>query len=276
MEVENEQLKSIALGSSHPTPTDVGDMYDQTSDSLTDMLGGYIHVGYWEDPNKYETPEAAGDQMTREVGNRLSPAQGEHILDVGCGTGKSAAQIATTFDVHVTGITISKQQVELAHSQYTRKTLAGQVDFQFADAMDLPFEDASFDGAYAIESLVHMLDKRTALAQIASVLRPGGRLVITDLVADHPSPESPVLARYDQVFDPPLVSADELQNLLREAGFKVIDVTDIRENIRPTSKLFETKGLSVGGELGQKLLEFASILEQMNELGYALITAERL
>lgn len=275
MEVENKQ-NVVALGPRHPTTTDVGEMYDETSDSLTDMLGGNIHVGYWEDPNKYETPEATGDRMTREVGNRLSPAQGEHILDIGCGTGKSTAQIATTFDVHVTGITISKQQVELAHSQYTRKLQTGQVDFLFADAIDMPFEDASFDGAYAIESIVHMLDKRAALAQIAKVLRPSGRLVITDLVADHPTPESPVLARYATVFDPPLVSVDDLQNLLRQAGFKVINVTDIRDNIRPTSKLFETKGLSVGGELGQKLLEFASILEQMNELGYAIITAERL
>ncbi|KAK4868621.1 hypothetical protein LT330_006823 [Penicillium expansum] len=276
MASETENLRAIALDPSHPTPTDVGEIYDETSDSLTDMLGGYIHVGYWEDPSKQETAEVVGDRLTREVGVRLSPAQGEHILDVGCGTGKSTAQLAGIYDAQVTGITISKQQVEVARSQYGRKMPAGQVHFQFADAMDLPFGDASFDGAYAIESLVHMLDKRTALAQIAQVLRPGSRLVIADLVSDHPCPDSPVLARYAEIFEPPLVSADDLQNLLRQAGFKVIDVTDIRENIRPSCKLFETKGLSLGGELGQKLLEIASILEEMNELGYALITAERL
>ncbi|KAJ5517697.1 Methyltransferase type 11 [Penicillium expansum] len=273
MASETENLRAIALDPSHPTPTDVGEIYDETSDSLTDMLGGYIHVGYWEDPSKQETAEVVGDRLTREVGVRLSPAQGEHILDVGCGTGKSTAQLAGIYDAQVTGITISKQQVEVARSQYGRKMPAGQVHFQFADAMDLPFGDASFDGAYAIESLVHMLDKRTALAQIAQVLRPGSRLILFLIIR---APIHRSWHAMQKSLNPPLVSADDLQNLLRQAGFKVIDVTDIRENIRPSCKLFETKGLSLGGELGQKLLEIASILEEMNELGYALITAERL
>jgi ubiquinone/menaquinone biosynthesis C-methylase UbiE len=274
MEGASEKRAAIALD---PSPGDFGILYDQTSDDMTDMLGGYIHAGYWENPNQYERPEVAGERLTREVGDRLSLSQGQHILDVGCGTGKSTVQIATTYGVRVTGITISKQQVEIARTQYGREVLAGHVHFQFTDAMDMPFADASFDSAYAIESLVHMLDKRSAIAQIARVLRPGGRLVIADLVADHSCPGSPISTRYAEVFrTPPLASVDDLRKLLSQEGFKVTNVTDIRENVRPTNQLFKKKALSLGGEFGQKLLELSSVLEQLQDLGYALIIAERL
>lgn len=259
-----------------PTPTAVGTMYDQFgTDVLTDVMGGYIHVGYWDDPNKQETMEAATDRLIREVGDRLSAR--ERILDVGCGAGKSTVRIATAYGVHVTGITISNYQIELARAQFESSTQAGQVDFQFANAMDLPFADASFDGAYAIESLVHMHDKRTALAHIARVLCRGSRLVIADLFLDACCSNPQTLARFHQLFQvPTMSSADGLRDLLHQAGLKVIEFTDIRENVRHTCKFLEKKALSLDGEVGEKLLAIASDMEQLKELGYALITAERL
>ena len=63
--------------------------------------------------------------------------------------------------------------------------------------------------------------------------------------------------------------------ILHQAGLKVIEFTDIRENVRPICKLLEKKALSLDGEIGKKLLDIAHSMEQLKELGYAYITAER-
>ncbi|KAE8380938.1 S-adenosyl-L-methionine-dependent methyltransferase [Aspergillus bertholletiae] len=260
-----------------PTPTEVGTMYDQYTSLLTDVMAGFIHVGYWDDPEREDTVEVATERLTREIGERLSSVRGQRILDVGCGTGKSAVQIATAHDVHITGITVSNHQIELAQSQYESNTKAGQVNFLFANAMDLPFADASFDGAYAIESLVHMDDRRTALTNIARVLHPGSRLAIADLFLDAGCPNPEVLARFYELFQvPPMPSGDDLKDLLRQTGFKVIEFTDIRDNVRPICKFIEQKALSLEGEIREKLLEIAHSMATLKELGYAFITAERI
>lgn len=259
-----------------PTSTAVGTMYDQFgTDLLTDAMGGYIHVGYWEDDDNHGKMEAATERLTREVGNRLSA--GKRILDVGCGTGKSAVQIAAACNAQVTGINVSNYQLELARAQFEDSTKTGQVDFQFADAMDLPFPDASFDGAYAIESLVHMHDKSKALAHIARVLRPGARLVIADLLLDASCSDPPALARFHQLSQvPAMSSADDLQNLLQQVGLKVIEFTDIRENVRRTCEFLKKKAHSLDTEIGETLLTIADNMEQLKELRYTLIVAERL
>ncbi|GIJ88118.1 hypothetical protein Asppvi_007035 [Aspergillus pseudoviridinutans] len=256
------------------TPTTVGNMYDQFTDLLTDMMGGYIHVGYWHDNNKEESIEVATDRLTFEVGNRVSPSPAQRILDVGCGTGKATVQIAKAYDVQVTGISVSNHQIELAQA---RSTHGAQVLFQLANAMELSFPDASYDGAYAIESLCHMHDRGAAIAQIARVLRPGSRFVVADILLDSCCPNPQGLTCFQETFQvPDLPSADDLQDLLRQAGFKVIEFTDIRENVLPVAKFYVQKGLAVGGEVGKKLIEMGSSFEQVKGLGYALITAERL
>ncbi|CAG8125912.1 unnamed protein product [Penicillium salamii] len=260
-----------------PTPTDVGTMYDEYTSLFTDVMAGFIHVGYWEDPGRQDTMEVATERMTQEVGERLASSKGQQVLDVGCGTGKSAVQIASAHDVQVTGITVSNHQIEVAHNQYESNIKSGQVNYQYANAMDMPFADATFDGAYAIESLVHMDDRRTALLNIARVLKPGSRLAIADLLLDAGCPNPEVLARFHELFQvPPMPSGDELQTLLRETGFKVLEFTDIRDNVRPVCKFLEQKAYSLGGEVGGKLLEIATSMATLKELGYAFITAERI
>ena len=103
--------------------------------------------------------------------------------------------------------------MEVAQKQYESSLKAGQVHFHFSNAMDLPFADASFDGAYAIESLVHMDNRPTALANIARVLRPGSKLVIADLFLDAGCPNPEVLAHFHDLFQvPAMPSADDLKH----------------------------------------------------------------
>jgi len=271
--VELHKMSKIA----QPTATDVGAMYDNHTDLMTDIMAGFIHVGYWENPQSpTESVDIATQRMTLEVTNRLRPSTGQHILDVGCGTGKTAAYIATTHDVSITGVTVSNHQIDLASATYASLISAGKLDFQFANAMQLPFSDASFEGAYAIESLVHMDDRRAALRNIARVLRPGSRFSIADLVLDAGCPNPEAIANWHELFQvPALPSADELKALLSETGFRVVECVDVRQHIRPICGVMDKKGLEVGGPVGEKLREVAASLHGLEELGYILLVAER-
>ena len=68
--------------------------------------------------------------------------------------------------------------------------------------MNLPFNDASFNRAYALESLCYIYDKGAIFAYTVRVLRPGSRLVIADLFLDRPinGHDSEILARYREIF----------------------------------------------------------------------------
>jgi N-methyltransferase StaMA len=218
----------------HPnTSGEVGTFYNRHTDVYDSALGGNIHVGYWDDEADDSPMHAATDRLTDLVAERVAPAEGQHLIDVGCGHGSTAARIIAHHAVKITGVSVSDYQVGLANSRPQPPDLPGRATFRLADAMELPFPDESFDGAYAIESLMHMKDKEAALGHIARVLRPGGRLVIAehhlDGELDHPDAARTADAHAFFKFS---LTTDLYRQLLREAGLKVVDHTDITENVR--------------------------------------------
>lgn len=215
------------------TSGEVGAFYNRHTDVYDHALGGNIHVGYWDDESDASPMRAATDRLTDLVAERLAPEEGRHLLDVGCGHGSTAARIVAHHAVRITGVSVSDYQVELANSRPQPPELPGRAAFQLADAMELPFPDESFDGAYAIESLMHMKDKVAAIGHIARVLRPGGRLVIAEhsLEGELAPPDAARMAEAYAFFKFSL-STDGYRTLLREAGLEVVDRTDITENVR--------------------------------------------
>ncbi|GAA3121408.1 hypothetical protein GCM10020254_80810 [Streptomyces goshikiensis] len=202
-----------------PTSGEVGTFYNRHTDVYDHALGGNIHVGYWDDEADDSPMHVATDRLTDLVAERLAPEDGQHLLDVGCGHGSTAMRIVAHHAVRITGVSVSDYQVELANSRPLPPDLRGQTTFQLADAMELPFPDASFDGAYAIESLMHMKDKVAAIGHIARVLRPGGRLVIAEhsLEGELTAPDTARMADAYAFFKFSL-STDGYRTLLREAG----------------------------------------------------------
>ncbi|MEU9130437.1 methyltransferase domain-containing protein [Kitasatospora sp. NPDC048540] len=218
----------------HPhTSGDVGTFYNRHTDVYDSALGGNIHVGYWDDEADDSPMREATDRLTDLVTERLAPAEGQHLIDVGCGHGSTAARIIAHHAVEITGVSVSDYQVDLANSRPQPLDLPGRASFRLADAMDLPFPDETFDGAYAIESLMHMKDKAAALGHLARVLRPGGRLVIAEHHLDGELDLPDVARMADaQAFFKFALTGDLYRRLLREAGLKVVDHTDITENVR--------------------------------------------
>jgi SAM-dependent methyltransferase len=91
------------------------------------------------------------------------------VLEVGCGWGEFAARIRDELGVDVIALDLSPRMVELARER--------GIDARVGDVQELPFESASFDCAVANWMLYHVPDVDRALAELARVLRAGGRLV---------------------------------------------------------------------------------------------------
>ena len=109
----------------------------------------------------------------------LALADGDHVLDVGCGTGEDVRTIAgRTLGVSVIGIDASGDKVREARARTLG--LPRPVDFRVGDACALPFEDETFDACRADRVFHHLVDPGKALAEMARVTRPGGRVVVSD------------------------------------------------------------------------------------------------
>ncbi|MFD6261388.1 SAM-dependent methyltransferase [Micromonospora chalcea] len=198
---------------------EVAEIYDDGAWAV-EVLGGNIHFGWWEDDDDRTPFLEAINRFTDIVGDRLALRPGERLLDVGCGAGEPAIRLGQRSDADITGITNSTEHLKRARERVNESGLRGQVRFELGDAAALSYPDASFDKVLAFESLVHAQDRRQWLAEIRRVLKPGGRLVLTDLAEDAPLTERDRQILTDFTLappGPPMAAFD----LVRDAGFVV-------------------------------------------------------
>lgn len=117
--------------------------------------------------------EPAYAAYKRRIGELLDPVAGGRYLEVGAGTGDDARAVAARYEAHVVGVDSSSTMVEEARRR-------GLADAHVGDAHALPFEDASFDGAWADRTFQHLAEPETALAELVRVTRPCGKIVVAD------------------------------------------------------------------------------------------------
>lgn len=274
------------------TIEEVGHRYDRLS-RVPELLafGESLHFGYWENPEDEGGLSEAMGRLTDLVSGRLAVGPGSRVLDVGCGVGGPAVKLASATGAEVVGITVSREQITKATGLAAAEGLAGRVVFQYADAMNLPFEADSFDAVLGLESIMHM-DRPGVLAQIAKVLRPGGRLVLTDEVMRAPIPaaraeDDETIAGYLRAnMIRSLARPEEYPELLRGAGLEPEAITDITDQtVRPTFRtLWRQANDHIDTILNDLKSPPAAVEEELRgwqrlaeipEFGYLLISARR-
>ena len=113
---------------------------------------------------------------------KVVPKPGEHGLDIGCGPGLLACDLAR--DVGPTGrmvgIDQSSEMVAMSGERARRAALAGRTEFAVGDAVNLHFPAQNFDFLTAVQVYEYVADLPQALSEAYRVLRPGGRLVVMD------------------------------------------------------------------------------------------------
>lgn len=146
----------------------------------------YNLVGQWNIPIVH----AGGLKATDELLEMCRTNEKSNLLDVGCGSGFTACQIAKKYNCHVVGIDISETMVARSKERARKENLT-KVEFQVADVTQLPFEDQSFD-VVIMESFLNILGKadiiKRALDEISRVTKSGGRVGANELFADESTP----------------------------------------------------------------------------------------
>jgi len=164
----------------------VGREYDAwTSEGILEYYWGeHIHLGYYGEKERKgpgyggkDFIEAKYDFIDKMLDFSQTDAP-KTVLDVGCGIGGTSRYIAKKFpEASVTGITISPEQQKRATALAAERGVPN-ARFELCDALDMKYDDDSFDLVWACESGEHMPDKVKYVNEMARVLKPGGRIVI--------------------------------------------------------------------------------------------------
>ncbi len=157
----------------------------------------------------------------------LGVAPGERVLEVGCGSGAVARELAQRIGPggHVVGLDASAALLEVARKLANDADLCSLIEFRTGDCRALPFPDASFDAVLAVTTLSHVPNVERAIPELVRVIRPGGRVGVFDIDGDSfliSHPDRGMTRRIVQAFsDDGLVNGwlmRSLAGVLRELG----------------------------------------------------------
>ena len=154
--------------------SDVRGMFDRIS-GVYDLMNSAMTAGLHHEWRRRAVEEA-----------RVGP--GSNALDICCGTGDLALELRRRIgpDGRVVGSDFSEPMLELARAKSGEQGLP--VEFGWADALDLPYGDDGFDAVTVGFGARNLADLDKGLAEMARVMRPGGRLVILEITRPHREP----------------------------------------------------------------------------------------
>jgi len=150
------------------------------------------------------------------------------VLDVGSGVGGPARFLAATYGCRVTGVDLSEPFVDAARYLTERTGQSGQVSFQTASALELPFDDGRFNVVLLQHVAMNILDRARLYREIRRVLTSGGRFATFDVVLNSGQPHFPLpWARTPATSF--LLTAAETRETIEPAGFRTLAWQDDTE-----------------------------------------------
>jgi len=190
-----------------------------------------------------------------------------HILDVGCGVGGSTRRLSYETGCCVTGIDLSDEYIDAAERLTQLLNMQERVKFHAASALELPFDNDAFDGAWSIQMNMNIEDKLSWLQELYRVLKPGGRAVLYEVCGSKNTPVYfPVPWAQDSSMSF-LVPPEPFRDVITRAGFW-IDIWHDRTDL--AQKAFAHMAEPVGEpnlpELGVHLLVGNDILTKAYNL----------
>lgn len=153
---------------------------------------------------------------------------GRSVLDIGCGAGGIDIALVKHHGAgYVCGIDVEDTVLAHARALVAREGLADRIGCLKVAPGPLPFPPATFDIVFSKDSIVHIPDKVSLLAEVFRVLKPGGRFVASDWLIGVDGPPSPRMAEYiaAEGLDFGMASPNRYREAMAKAGFEAIEVT---------------------------------------------------
>jgi cyclopropane-fatty-acyl-phospholipid synthase len=205
--------------------------YDVSNRFYRIVLGPSLvySCAYFASPD--DTLETAQERKLDLICRKLQLADGERLLDIGCGWGSLLIHAASNYGVRAVGVTLSEPQAQLARERVAEAGLRDRVEVRVQDYREIA--DGPFDKIASVGMYEHV--GRAELGHyagaVANQLRPGGLFLnhgITRLIAHRPDPD-PFISRY--VFpDAELHPVTDIMDAMQGVGLEVRDVESLREH----------------------------------------------
>ena len=209
----------------------VADHYNELDVFYRELWGEHVHHGLWV--SGQESPEIAVRQLVDVVAQEARIKPGDHVIDIGCGYGAGARQLAQQYGAEVTAITLSSAQ----HAYAQSVTAGSNPAYLVADWLTTDFPQ-SFQAAVAIESSEHMPDRGEFFRRAYNVLEVGGRFVVCAWLSRQAPSSLEVAWLLRPICDegrvPHLPTLNELIASAKAAGFELVNSQDRAYAVRRT------------------------------------------
>ena len=227
-----------------------------------------LHYGYWD--GSVSNHAQALRRLNEVLANTAKISASDKVLDAGCGWGGSSLWLAAQRGAQCHGISIESDQIDVARNMAQKKGVTSRAEFSQRDFTDTGFPDHSFDVVWAVESVCHAQDKAAFAREALRVLKPGGRLILSDFFRSHreqsADDEAHLRSWFEKWVVPDLATFEEFASALSGAGFTEHNISDITDNIRPSADRLHRTG-RITAPLA-KLFRFLRIHNDMQDANW--------
>ena len=151
----------------------------------------------------------------------------DHVLDVCAGMGGPARYIAWKTGCKVTGLDLTASRVAGAQALTKAARLGAQVDFVHGNALDMPFDPAQFTCIISQEAFAHIPHKNQLIAACARVLKPGGRMVFSDIMSHQTLSAPDAQQLYDGMRFSEIATLADYQQWFADVGMRWVRTIDL-------------------------------------------------
>lgn len=176
----------------------------------------------------------------------LDPRPGQHLLDIGCGTGPTTVRVAKMLDPggSITGVDISSSMIDAARRR-AADAGAGNATFAVADAQVADLGAATLDGVISQFGIMFFSDPTAAFANIANAVRPGGRIafacwqelgrnewmLVPGAAAAGVTGQAPTMAEPGAPGPFSLIDPERIRTVLTDAGWVDVEISDVSTDV---------------------------------------------